>query len=321
VKKRVLLTGGTGFVGANLAIRLLRDGHDVHLLVRPGHNPWRLEAIRGDLSWHQAELSDANAVSRVARDVKPDRVFHLAAYGAYSWETDPVRIFATNVVGVMNLIQACLDVGVESLVNAGSSLEYGFKDHAPSEDEALEPNSAYAAAKASAALFCRFASRRHGVPITSLRLYSVYGPFEDPNRLMPTVVLAGMNGTLPPFVDPAVARDFVYVDDVVEAFILAGEHRALGEILNVGTGRQTSINDVADLSRRVFAIQEDPKWGAMCNRRWDTDTWVADIRRIGSTLGWQPRTSVEQGFRRLVEWFAGDPAMARRYEMSGLSSR
>lgn len=314
MKKRALVTGGTGFVGANLVRRLLREGWNVHLLVRPGHRPWRLEAVRNDLSWSEAELRDKDGVSRAIEKIRPARVFHLAAYGAYSWEEDPARIIATNVLGVTHLVQACVQAGVEALVNAGSSSEYGLRDHPPSEGETLEPNSYYAVGKASASLFCRFASLQHKLPITTLRLYSVFGPWEDPHRLMPTLVLAGRKGLLPPFVDPEIARDFVYVDDAVDAFLLAAEHRALGEIFNVGSGRQTTIREVAAAARKVFGIEAEPEWSSMPNRRWDTGTWIADNTKIRNTLGWEPRVTMEQGLRRMAEWFAANPETVGTYE-------
>ena len=96
--KRVLLTGGTGFVGANLVRHLLADGHRVHLLVRPGFSPWRLEGIRSHVQLHQVTLDDPG-LDAVVRRIRPDWVFHLAAHGAYSWQTDVAEIVATNIVG------------------------------------------------------------------------------------------------------------------------------------------------------------------------------------------------------------------------------
>src|SRR5437867_6751282 len=128
--KRVLLTGGTGFVGANLARRLLRDGHEVHLLVRPRHTGWRIAEIHGDLALHEVNLEEAEKLEGVVRAVRPEWVFHLAAHGAYSWETDLQRIVQTNVLGTMHLVEACLKSGFEAFVNTGSSSEYGLKEHA-----------------------------------------------------------------------------------------------------------------------------------------------------------------------------------------------
>src|SRR5262249_24369371 len=148
---------------------------------------------------HEAPLEDPAAV---VRRVRPEWVFHLAAHGAYSSQTDVRQILQTNVLGTAALVEACLETGFEAFVDTGSSSEYGFTDHAPAEDEAPEPNSHYAVAKASATLFCRHTARSRHVHIPTLRLYSVYGPWEEPTRLIPTLLVRGLDGTLPPLVDP-----------------------------------------------------------------------------------------------------------------------
>ncbi len=313
--KRALLTGATGFVGANLARRLLDDGHQVHLLVRAEHTPWRIEEIRGHVHLHLADLRDAGETAAAVARARPDWVFHLAAHGAYSQETGVERILTTNVLGTAHLVEACLDQGFEAFVNTGSSSEYGLKDHPPPEDEWLDPNSHYAVAKASATLFCRFTARCRNVRIPTLRLYSVYGPWEEPTRLMPALLLRGLEGRLPPLVDPAIARDFVYVDDVVEAYMLAAE-AALddpGAVLNVGTGQQTTLGQAVEVARGVLDVEEEPAWGSMPDRHWDTDVWVADSRRIREVLGWRPRHDFEQGFRRMSDWLRQNPDLRRYY--------
>lgn len=316
--KRAIVTGGTGFVGANLVRRLLRDGHEVHLLVRPGYAVWRIEALRSDVSLHEVELHDPTSVAKAVSRIRPDWIFHLAAHGAYSWQEDMHRMVQTNIVGTVNLVEACLSAGFAAFVNAGSSSEYGFKDHAPSETEPLDPNSHYAVTKASATLYCRYASRSRNVRITTLRLYSVYGPYEEPRRLVPTLIVHGLEGELPPLVNPDTARDFIYVDDVIEAFILAAGRMGgePGAVYNVGTGVQTCMREAVETARRVLGIKAEAHWGSMPGRIWDTSVWVADNRRIREELGWKPAHTFEEGFRKTADWLRADPAMAAFYRRS-----
>ena len=304
VRRRVLVTGGTGFVGANLVRRLVADGHAVHVVVRAPGASWRLAGVRDDVRLHRASLDDRGAVERVVRRVRPEWVFHCAAHGAYSWETDLDRIVAVNVLGTINLVRACLRTGFEAFVNAGSSSEYGFKRRAPGERDWVEPNSHYAITKVAGTHFCRFTAQHERVKIATLRLYSVYGPWEEPGRLMPTLIAHGLRGRLPPLVDPRVARDYVYVDDVCEAFVLAAAkpHPEPGPVFNVGTGTQTRLREVVAVARRVLGVAEAPAWGSMARRQWDTATWVADLRRIRHALGWRPRYTFERGFRQMVAW-------------------
>jgi len=303
--KCTLITGATGFIGSNLVRRLLHDGHEVNLLVRPGFNPWRIEAIRTDVRLHEVNFTDEETLNRLVTSIRPDWVFHLAAHGAYSWQTDLRHTIQTNIIGTINLVEGCLKTGFEAFVNTGSSSEYGFKDYAPSEKEWLEPNSHYAVTKASATLFCRYVAQSRGAHLVTLRLYSVYGPYEEPRRLIPTLILRGLDGELPSLVNPDVSRDFVYVDDIIEAYLLAAMRpgQELGAVYNVGTGIQTSLREVVDMARRVMGIRIEPNWGSMRDRTWDTKYWVADNRKIQSELGWQPRYTFEQGFRLTVDWF------------------
>ena len=313
---RTLITGGTGFVGANLVRRLLHDGHQVDLLVRPGYNPWRIEEVRGHVRLHVAALHDAEAVDRVIAVAKPDWVFHLAAHGAYSWQTGAAEIVRTNYLGTVTLVDACLKQDVATLVNTGSSSEYGFQDHAPAEDELPEPNSHYAAAKAAATLYCGFAARKHKVRIPTLRLYSAYGPYEEPARLLPTLILHGLRGQWPPLANPDIARDYICVDDICDAYLLAATAPLVdpGAVYNVGTGVQTDLRQVVEIARAALGITAEPKWGSMPARLWDTTVWVADSRKLQTELGWRPRVEFRDGFRRMADWFGAHADWRGYYE-------
>jgi nucleoside-diphosphate-sugar epimerase len=303
--RRTLVTGGTGFVGANLTRRLLRDGHRVDLLVRPGYASWRIDEIAMHIRLHETDLADVDGLARVVRNVRPDWVFHLATYGAYPTQANLEKMMHTNILGTINLIEVCRRQGFEAFVNTGSSSEYGVKDHAPSEREWLEPNSYYAVSKASATLFCRYTAQAYGLHMPTLRLYSVYGPYEEPSRLIPMLVTRGLVGELPPLADPKVAHDYVYVDDVCEAYALAAAARGgePGAIYNVGTGVQTQLSEVVALARRLLGVAREPAWGSLPNRAWDSIVWIADARAAANDLGWAPRHTLEHGLRHTVDWF------------------
>ena len=313
---RALVSGAAGFVGANLARRLLQQGHETHLLARPSSARWRLQEIEADAEVHEVELENAGAVASVVGRVQPEWVFHLAAHGAYWWENNACEIVRSNVVGTANLLEACLETGFEAFVSAGSSSEYGFKDHAPAEDEPLVPNSVYALAKSSATLLCSVVGRRERAHVVTLRLYSVYGPYEQPGRLVPALAVAGLEGRLPPLVSPRVARDFVYVDDVADAFLLAaeGEDQEPGAVYNVGTGRQVTVGDAVAVARAELGIAAEPEWGSMEERSFDTEVWIADVRKIRSELGWIPRRSFAEGFAEVVQWFRDRPHLRALYD-------
>jgi UDP-glucose 4-epimerase len=254
----------------------------VAALVRPGGDPWRLEGL------------DVDVVEADVREAVPGGfglVYHLASHGAYSWQDDETAIRETNVLGTENAVRAG-----ERVVVAGSSSEYGLQDHAPAEDEPAEPNSAYAAAKATATAL----ATEQGAVV--LRLYSAYGPWEEPDRLVPTLLGKALGGELPPLVSPRVARDFVHVDDVCDAFVASARDAPAGRVYNVGSGRQTTIAEIVEAVRALAGVQAEPQWGSMPDRSWDTETWVANPARIRAELGWEPRIGLEDGLARTLDW-------------------
>jgi nucleoside-diphosphate-sugar epimerase len=320
VGHNVLVTGAAGFIGANLVGRALADGHDVTALVRPGGTGWRLDEVREHIQIVEVDVLDAIAVKDFLQRARPRWVFHLAAHGAYSWQNNARQIADTNFVATVNLVEAASAAGCEAFVQAGSSSEYGFKDHAPDENELPEPNSVYAATKVAAGMYCQHVARRDGLRAVTLRLYSIYGAFEDPRRLIPTLITRGLRNELPPLVEADVARDFVAVDDAVEAFVLAASIPTLepGAVYNVGSGTQTTVGETVELARRTLHITAEPDWGSAKSRDWDATVWRADTRKIRAELGWSPRLDLQAGFERTVAWLQGTPEV---WDLYGVRAR
>jgi nucleoside-diphosphate-sugar epimerase len=301
---RALVTGGTGFIGANLVRRLLADGEDVHLVIRSPARTWRLEGIEDRLTNHVTELENTDAVRALATALRPDVIFHLAVHGAYSFETDRIQMVRSNVLGTANVIEAALASDCPVVVNTGSSSEYGDCDHAPSEDEAPRPNSDYAVTKTASTWLAQRAAADGRLRAPTLRLYSVYGPWEDPRRLMPQLVAHALMKTWPSLGPPWIVRDFVHVDDVVEAYRLAAQRPGSepGAIYNVGTGLQTSLEQLTAVVGPLFGIEDPPRWGSHEPRAWDVRTWVADPRKIERELGWRAGHDLAAGITQMAEW-------------------
>ena len=313
---RVVISGAGGFVGANLVRRMLRDGHEVYLLLRRDHPSWRVDDILADVRVFEADVGDRERVRQAIRQIKPQWAFHLAVHGAYSWQTGLEEIVRTNILGTLNLVEACADADVEVLVNTGSSSEYGYKDHAPLEAEVLEPNSHYAITKATATMFCRYTAHNRGMRIPTLRLYSVYGPYEEPRRLIPSLIVKGLQSCLPPLANPDTARDYVHVEDVVDAYVRAASTSVgdAGAIFNVGTGVQTTLREIVQLTRSLLGVADAPRWGSLPDRTWDTAIWRADPTKIRTELGWTPRYDVDVGLAETIAWFREHATLRARYE-------
>jgi dolichol-phosphate mannosyltransferase len=315
---RALVTGAAGFLGANLVRHLTVAGHEVVALTRSGATAWRLQEITTEVRVLDLDLSDTAAIGRVFDKTQPQWVFHLAAHGAYSWQTDLEQMIAVNVSATAALLAAAHATGVQAFVNAGSSSEYGLKTHAPREDERLEPNSHYAVTKAAGCHLTALAAVE-GLPAVTLRLYSIYGPWEDPGRLVPALVREATRGRLPSLVDPQTARDFVYVDDCCEALLRAAQRGAPGgpgAALNIGSGAQTRLEELVEVARGALGVTALPEWGTMGQRDWDTDVWVSDPRAALELLDWRAATSLGDGLTRTAAWLQERPQLWERYGVS-----
>src|SRR5262249_7646609 len=168
------------------------------------------------------------------------------------------------------------------------------------------PNSDYAVSKNAANEYLTYAGKVLRMPVVNLRLYSVYGPYEDVSRLIPTVVRHGLSGQYPPLVSPETSRDFVHVDDVCEAFLVAAARMTpdlYGEAFNIGTGKRTTIRDVAEAARSIFAIEQQPGFGEMPGRAWDLADWYADPSKAERLLNWSAKTAFKEGLQRTADWF------------------
>ena len=299
----IFVAGASGFVGANLFKRIAAVRSDVYAGEFRSKS-WRLSDVNDD-AVVAVDLTDPAAVKNLIDSVAPQTVFDCVAYGAYSFEENTRSIYATNFQSLVNLIDRLAERPFAAFVHAGSSSEYGTNCTAPSEDAATDANSHYAVSKVAASDYIRYMGKHRAFPCINLRLYSVYGPLEDTSRLIPNLLRKALAGELPPFVDAETSRDFVYVDDVCDAFILAAAKMnpsLYGEAINIGTGTKTTIRELADLARKLFGIVAEPSFGTMKGRSWDLAGWYADPRKAKAMLGWAPTVSLADGLRSMAEW-------------------
>ena len=171
------------------------------------------------------------------------------------------------------------------------------------ESDVLEPITPYAASKAWATLYGQYLAVARGAPIVTLRPFSVYGSYEPAGRLIPNIILSFLKKTPLRLAPPKTARDFIHIDDMVEAYIIAAQRPRAGTIFNIGSGKQTTIGEVFALAQRVMHASGDPVWDKAVARSFDTGTWVADVRLAKARLGWKPRTNLAEGLRRTAHWF------------------
>ncbi len=301
----ILVLGASGFVGANLLRTLLECRDDVFGTSSTEH-PWRLADIAsGHL--HAVDLLVDAHVKMVLDETRPLTVFDCVAYGAYPFEQDTDRIYRTNVNLKVKLLEELRERHTHVYVHAGSSSEYGKDSAGPAESVKPQPNSHYAASKSAAAGLIHYYGQILGFPAANLRFYSIYGPQEDPARLMPGLIAAGTRGELPEFVSPDISRDFVYIDDACEAFVdtaLNLHSELYGQSFNIGTGHCTTIREIAEVARDLFKLDQEPVF-SMKARDWDVTNWYADPARAESMLSWSAHTSLHEGLEKTRDWFEG----------------
>ena len=302
--RRVLVTGATGFVGANLVRALVERGAHVGAVVRPGGSRDRIARHESELELFAADVGVPGDLDTAVERFRPEFAVNLAMTAGYP-DTAAQRLeqLEVSVLGTARLVEALAAVGgCERLVHVGSSLEYGPKAAPMREQDVLAPIIPRGAAKAAATLVCLVWARMLAVPAVVLRPFTVYGPFEA-SGLVPSALRAALAGGELPLTEPGVVRDFVYVGDVVDAILRAFDAPALdGEILNVGSGRQTTIEELVEAVRRVTGGELRVQPGAYPLLPHDTRQWAADLGRTRRVLGWTPATDLDEGLRQTLAW-------------------
>lgn len=312
----LLVLGASGFIGANLLRLLLRERTDV-IGTASCLPAWRLEDVPESQVRAVDLLVDSNLDALLA-NVRPRTIFNCVAYGGYHFQDDSNLIYRTNFDLTAKLLQRLATQQIAAYIHAGSSSEYGDHAAGPGEDSLPAPNSDYAVSKVACAQLLRYYGRKHRLPCANLRLYTVYGPLEDPSRLIPTVIREGIAGRLPEFVAPDISRDFVYIADACEAFVDAALQlppEAYGDAFNIGAGRRTTIAEVAALAQRMFQIPAEPVF-TMPSRNWDVCDWYANVAKAAAQLGWVPRTTLDAGFQQTIAWYQALESKERYYRSS-----
>ncbi len=298
----IAVYGAAGFVGINLLNSLLKVRSDVIGLSSEPEKSWRIKAnkiTKANLA--KCDLLDIKDIKKTLTKYKPQTIFNLAAYGAYSKQKDIKKIYETNFISTVNLIEELKKHSFKVYIHAGSQSEYGLNSGGPAEEGELVPNSHYALSKTAVYYLLKYYGKIERLPVIHARLYSAYGPWEEADRLMPVLVENLKKGRLPDFVDPDISRDFIYIEDVISALLVLAakiktEH--YGEAFNLCTGKKTTIKELAYLAKKLFKIKALPKFGAMQNRAWDVKGWYGNPKKMQKTFGWRTKISLKEGLLR-----------------------
>ena len=300
----IFIFGASGFIGANLLDTILKYRKDCYAITHNPRSAWRLRLLETPTeNILHCDINYKKSVESLFKEYQPKTIFNLSAYGAYSKQNNTSLIYETNIIGTANILEVCKNI--KAYIHAGSSSEYGLNSANPKEGDELIPNSHYSVSKISTGYLLTFYARFHDLPCLNLRLYSIYGPWEEPDRLMPKLIESALKGNYPPLVNPSTSRDFIYIDDCLEAFVDAANHvnkENAGQSINIGSGQKTTLEQLISTTKQLFKIEANPVWGDMPNRKWDTSDWYGNYEKASRLIDWKPKISLSEGLQKFAQW-------------------
>ncbi|WP_044560088.1 NAD(P)-dependent oxidoreductase [Azospirillum sp. B4] len=315
-RRRILLTGGSGFVGSAVAHSLAAAGRDVALVLRANGDRARLSALATPPTLIEGDLTRPGPWERAVADFRPDAVAHLAWWGVKGKDRDR-REQHDNVTASLRLYDAALAGGCRRFVGLGSQAEYGPCSAKIHESAPTRPTTVYGAAKLSTYLLLDRLAAKDGVSLAWLRLFSSYGPGDDPSWLIPYVTLTLLAGGRPKLTAAEQIWDYIYVDDVAAGVIALCDSDAPG-VFNIGSGTAVPLRDIIIAVRDLIDPALPLGFGESPYRPDQVMHLEADIAALTTATGWRPRVSLDTGLRRTVDWFrAHNPASSNSGSNAG----
>ena len=295
-QQRVLVTGGSGFLGSHLCRRLVECGAEVHATSR-------VERVQRDSEprWRQADLADIDVARRLVSEVRPDIVYHLAgSVTAVSGKEFVLPTFHSLLTSTVNLLAAVTEIGCRRVILCGSLNE------PQTQQGEVTPSSPYAAAKWAASGYGRMFQVLYGTPTVILRTFMTYGPGQDVRKLIPSVIVSLLNAVPPQLSSGQWRADWIYVDDVIEGFLAAAYRSNIeGSTLDLGSGQLRTVRAIVEQVVTTMRSSVQPEWGALADRPFAPNC-VANTKESHEKLGWQAATSFETGLRQTVEWYCSN---------------
>jgi NAD dependent epimerase/dehydratase len=311
--KLILITGSAGFIGSHLTERLVLEGAKVRGMIHyNSRNDWGLleqlpKDILDEVEVIAGCVQDPFSVKKAVKGC--ELVFHLAALIAipYSYIA-PQSYVTTNVLGTLNVMQACLEEGVQKVVHTSTSETYGTAQYVPiDERHPLQAQSPYSASKIAADKVAESYHLSFGLPVTIIRPFNTYGPRQSARAVIPTVVSQVLRGDSLRIGSLHTKRDLNYVDDIVNGFLQAGvSENIVGEVINIGSGVDITIKEVVHkimkmTGKNVEIISENER---VRPEKSEVERLLADNTKAKRLLGWQPRVSLDEGLQKTIQWFS-----------------
>jgi nucleoside-diphosphate-sugar epimerase len=302
--KKVLVTGGAGFIGSHLVRRLVSEGAHVQILFNRSESGWRIQDLLDRVKACEADVADITSLKKIL-SLCPQIIFHLAAQVDVSQSWNIVHsMIQNNIIGTVNLLVTLKDTGFERFIYTSSSEEYGDLMSPLAEHLRESPISPYSFSKLSGTVFCQMAAKTFDLPVTIVRLFPTYGPAQQGSMLIPSAIRDLLLKREFLMTAGEQRRDFIYVDDVIEAFLLiAKSSHTPGELFNVGSGNPCTVNEIVELIKRYIGDDVTVTRGAIACRKGEVKECYCDNSKIRQLTKWSPKTSLEKGLKTTVQWY------------------
>lgn len=310
--KKVLITGAGGFIGSHVVEAFLKTNADVTALVHYNSRDsyGQLELLSRDILKNirilSGDISDSSQMRKVIKD--QDIIVHLAALIGIPYSFSSVESYIrTNIQGTFNLLDAAKDNGIERFITTSTSEVYGTAKQVPiSENHPLNPQSPYAASKVGSDKMTESFYRSFNLPVVILRPFNNYGPRQSARAIIPTVITQALSKNTIKVGDTSTVRDFLYVKDCAQAFVLAANQSGIiGETINIGTGKGILISQMIKKVQKLIGgklkvIKDEQRIRPNTS---EVKKLVCDNKKAKKLLNWQPQTSFEDGLEQTIEWF------------------
>jgi nucleoside-diphosphate-sugar epimerase len=321
---RILITGGSGFIGSQLLESLARSDHGLFSLSRQRSEGY-LPPIEDGVQRVFCDLRDPAAVRQTLNDIQPDVVIHLASISPVSYSyAHPNEVLEANLIGTVNLSEACRSEApsLRQFLFASTSETYGCGPLPKREDTPRSPGSPYAVSKVAAETYLLFLRDAYRFPLTILRPFNTYGRKDTTSFVVERTVWQMLHQSTISLGDPSIIRDWLHVDDHVKAYLAClGNKKAVGEIFNFCTGRGVSVADLVHLASRSTGFQGVVEWNKLPKRPLDAPVIVGDADKAERTLGWRPSISLEDGLERVVAHWRRQDELSNPSPLSPLARR
>ncbi|GAA0181786.1 NAD(P)-dependent oxidoreductase [Clostridium sediminicola] len=303
IGKKALVTGAAGFIGSHLVRRLLEEGAQVAVIVRKSTKLWKLNDIKNHISICYGDIQDKDSLEKIISSYKPEYVFHLAAYGVNSQNKDYYKAIRTNIVGSVNIMELLSKTGSEKIINIGSSSEYGLINGPQTEDGVLNPLNIYGSTKAAATIIMHQIARTNDQNIVTIRPFGLFGEREEQHKIFSFIITSILKGQEVKLTSCQQFRDYIYVENLVDAMILACKSGIKNEIFNIGSGKVEKLEYYVNKIFELTKSDLKPKYGYYTQREGDMWCPCPNVDKIKTLLQWDIKISFEKGLNKTINWF------------------